>query len=241
MSTVKFYLPDDDNGKSVFLNTFSSKLPAYAGAAVLNIPAATVTQTQNDAANFAAIINLHEAYKQYVKNITAYKNHMRDGAVNNVAIGTLVAPPALPTFTGTVVGDIFGRLRKLVQTIKNNPNYTETIGDNLGINGAEPPAGGLATAKAELKPAVTQTLQSGHPRLKWKKLGLQGVKIMVDRGTGAFAMLATDTKTYYLDTFALPAVGASAVWKYMFIYIEHDDEVGQWSDVLTVTVTGVPA
>ena len=124
----------------------------------------------------------------------------------------------------TVIGDIFGRFRKLVQTIKNNPNYTETIGDNLGITGAEPPTGGMATSRAEMKPTVTQTLQSGHPRLKWKKNKMQGVKIMVDRGTGTFAMLAIDTKTYYLDTFALPAVGASAVWKYMFIY-QNDTEL----------------
>jgi hypothetical protein len=42
----------------------------------------------------------------------------------------------------------------------------------------------------------------------------------------------------YLDTFALPAAGASAVWRYKAIYRLNDEQVGQWSDVATIGVMG---
>jgi hypothetical protein len=69
------------------------------------------------------------------------------------------------------------------------------------------------------------------------KLALaDGPEIQVDRGTGVFAYLATDTMPDYLDTAALPAAVASAVWKYKAIYRFNDEQVGQWSDVASISV-----
>ena len=36
----------------------------------------------------------------------------------------------------------------------------------------------------------------------------------------------------------LPAAATSAVWKHKGIYRFHDEQVGQWSDVLSVSVMG---
>ena len=58
----------------------------------------------------------------------------------------------------------------------------------------------------------------------------------MDRGTGAFGFLAFDTIPDYLDTAALPAPGLSAVWKYKAIYRLGDEQVGQWSDVASISV-----
>ena len=60
----------------------------------------------------------------------------------------------------------------------------------------------------------------------------------MDRGTGTFAFLAIDTVPDYLDTTPLPAPGAGAVWKYKAIYRLKDEQVGQWSDVISVSVMG---
>ena len=38
----------------------------------------------------------------------------------------------------------------------------------------------------------------------------------------------------YLDTATLPAPGAGAVWRYKAIYRLHDEQVGQWSDSISV-------
>ncbi|MBI3414312.1 MAG: hypothetical protein HY043_03165 [Verrucomicrobia bacterium] len=53
-----------------------------------------------------------------------------------------------------------------------------------------------------------------------------------------FAFLAFDTEPDYLDTAPLPAPGARAVWKCKAIYRLHDEQVGQWSDVVSVSVMG---
>ena len=42
----------------------------------------------------------------------------------------------------------------------------------------------------------------------------------------------------YLDTASLPAVGASALWKYKAIYRLNDIPVGLWSDVVSIAVNG---
>jgi hypothetical protein len=36
----------------------------------------------------------------------------------------------------------------------------------------------------------------------------------------------------------LPPQGTSATWKYKMIYLINDEPVGNWSDVVSVTVSG---
>lgn len=59
---------------------------------------------------------------------------------------------------------------------------------------------------------------------------MDALEIHVDRGPG-FAFLT-------LDTAPLPAPGASAVWKYKALYRLRDEQVGQWSDIASVSVMG---
>ena len=66
---------------------------------------------------------------------------------------------------------------------------------------------------------------------------MDGLEIWGDRGTG-FAFLALDTIPDYLDTAPLPAAGTSAVWKCKAIYRLNDEQVGQWSDGVSVSVMG---
>jgi hypothetical protein len=42
----------------------------------------------------------------------------------------------------------------------------------------------------------------------------------------------------YTDTAAMPPAGQSALWKYKSIYIQADQRVGKWSDVVSIPVTG---
>ena len=72
----------------------------------------------------------------------------------------------------------------------------------------------------------------------WTKQGMDSLEIWVDRGNGAFVFLTIDTVPDYLDTFALPAPGTSALWKYKAIYRFNDEQVGQWSDVASISVMG---
>ena len=89
-----------------------------------------------------------------------------------------------------------------------------------------------------LKPILNVALKAAHPNVGWTKQGMDGLEILVDRGAGAFSFLAFDTIPDYLDTAPLPAPGASAVWKYKAIYRLGDEQVGQWSDVVSIPVAG---
>ncbi|HUZ07851.1 MAG TPA: hypothetical protein VMV89_10245 [Candidatus Paceibacterota bacterium] len=42
----------------------------------------------------------------------------------------------------------------------------------------------------------------------------------------------------YNDPAPMPPAGQSALWKYKGIYIQADQRVGQWSDVVSLPVAG---
>jgi hypothetical protein len=53
-----------------------------------------------------------------------------------------------------------------------------------------------------------------------------------------YARVSTNNKTEPNVPTPLPAPGNSVMWKYKAIYRFHDEQVGEWSDVLSVVVGG---
>jgi hypothetical protein len=130
--------------------------------------------------------------------------------------------------------DIFGRASTLAVRIKNSPSYTEAIGQDLGIIGAE-----VIVDLNSLKPVLTLSLTAGHPHIGWSKQGMDSLELLADRGDGkGFVPVTFTTNTDYADNSPLPAAGVSAVWKYKAVYRLNDAQVGQWSDVATIGVMG---
>ena len=85
-------------------------------------------------------------------------------------------------------------------------------------------------------PGYTESI--GQALVKWPKGAADALEIWVDRGTGTFVSLAIDTVPDYLDTYPLPAPGQTALWRYKAIYRIGDEQVGQWSDVVSQPVAG---
>ena len=68
---------------------------------------------------------------------------------------------------------------------------------------------------------------------------MDGLELWVDRGDAkGFVFLAIDTIPNYTDTQAMPPAGQSALCKYKAIYLQADQRVGQWSDVVSIPVAG---
>ena len=246
MSTKQSYMAHDDAGRQAWLHNYATKINSYA--ALLGIAAADVTQVENDDTDWAKMLAYQEALKEYKHSITTYKDHLKRMVHTSTPLTPLVAAPALPVFSATFKPDIFGRVAKQVQNLKSNKNYSDTIGKDLGIIGADPyptPTGGstLPTERtAELKPIFKIKLNKGnHPWIKWEKGHTHALRMMVDRGDGkGFVLVTVATHHTYTDMFSLPAAGATAIWKYKGIYLDkHEDEEGQWSEVAQITVTGV--
>ncbi|MDD5036976.1 MAG: hypothetical protein PHE55_19795 [Methylococcaceae bacterium] len=225
-----YYLPKDDSGKADRLDHFAAKLPQYA--TLLEISAADVTAVQADAANFRYDLQAQQRSQAYAQQWTAHKNLLRDGGVDSAT-----PPPALilPTpAPAPVAPGVIPRFTALAARIKNHKKYTLAIGQDLGIIGAE-----QTIDPGAWKPVLGIKTEAGHPIVTWTKGDAEALEIWVDRGDGSgFVFLSIDLKPDYPDTHPLPTPGTSAVWRYRAIYRLNDAQVGQWSDVISVTVGG---
>jgi len=225
----KYWLPTDDPGKRDLLNHFAGELPTHA--VTVGIAPAEVTSVQNDAAYFAHVMGAQSAFLSAGQQWSAFKNKARNGT--GASMGPMPVAPTLPAAPVAVAPGIFTRLTKLVVRIKAHPGYTDSIGQALDIIGAE-----QVVDPDLLKPVLKTELRAGHPWVLWVKGVATALEIWVDRGNGTFVYLATDTEPDYGDTAPLPAPGQTALWKYKAIYRLGDEQVGQWSDVVSQAVTG---
>lgn len=223
-----YYLPSDDAGKAAWLNNLVAKLPMYQGS--VGLTPADVTSITNDAAYFAYCLNAQTQVAAYAQQWTTYKNAARNGT--GTSLGQAPVLPSLGTAPTTVAPGIIARATALAARIKVAPGYTASIGQALQLIGAE-----QTVDVNSLKPVLDVKLDAGQVTIGWTKQGMDGLEIQVDRGTG-FVFLAIDTIPNYTDTQPMPAAGQSALWKYKGIYLQADQRVGQWSDVVSLPVAG---
>ena len=236
------YVPASDNAKIIWLNNFSGKISGYA--ALFSISSEEVTSVQNDAAAFSYWVGQVEVFTTEKEERVSYKNLLRDGPIGSAggtpptvgggspplpvpAAMAAVSPPpgGIPV---TVPPGIFPRIAKLVQRIKASLNYTQAIGNDLGIIGSE-----QIIDPATLKPTLKLIFEGGVVEVQWKKGASDSVRIESDKDGTGFRFLAVDTVPHYTDT---TPITAPATWKYRAMYIINDLLVGQWSDVASIAV-----
>lgn len=227
----KYFLPRSDSDKQPWLANFSAKLPAYATK--YGIATADVTDMQDSSTYYTYWLNYLNQYNEYLRKVTEYKNEIRNGAAGKKSV--VPVPPVLGAIPTAVDPGVFNRAAAIAGIIKSNNNYTEADGKDLGLEGELVQQEDINS----MKPVISiRLVNGGHPEILWVKKHSDGIDIQVDRGNGVWAFLATDTVPNYIDTFALPAQGASATWKYRCIYRVDDEQVGMWSDVVSITVAG---
>jgi hypothetical protein len=227
----QYFLPRKDSEKAQWLRNFAGKLGNYANK--YGISQGEVIDMQTSSVAFDYWLDFKSQFDEYVKKLTQYKNELRDGIPTGAAASIIPSYPALQAPTQVEPG-IFVRATALANIIKNRVIYTEADGLDLGIEG---------TANRpdvnSMKPTISVRLVAGgHPEIVWTKNGMDGIDIYKDSGNG-WQMYAFDGHPNYLDKAPLPAVGQSAVWHYKCIYRLDDEPAGQWSDTVTITVTGV--
>ncbi|MFM2293859.1 MAG: hypothetical protein RLZZ350_272, partial [Verrucomicrobiota bacterium] len=210
------YLPNDEAGRSTWLNNLSNKLPTYAAA--LGLTAADTAAMTADAAFFAYILNAHPQVQSFAQQWTTYKITARDGG--SPVLGPMPVAPTFGVAPAAVLPGIIGRAQAMVARIKAAPGYADSIGQALQIIGAD-----QVVDLSTMKPGLTTTLDAGAVTIGWAKQGMDSLELWVDRGAG-FVFLAIDTVPDYTDTQPLPAAGQSALWKYKGIYRQNDERVG---------------
>lgn len=223
------YLPVSDTDRVAWLNTFSNRIGQYAQS--LGLTAAEITSVQHDAAMYAYVVQLYNLSQQYTLALSQLKKALRSSPVQSAA-AAFPTPPAIGTAPPAVPNGIFNRIATLVGRIKQSPVYSQTMGEDLGIV--------IPTSTInpnDMTPNLTVRIDAGHPLLRWKKGEADGVVIYVDRRDGnGFVPLVHTVKTNYLDVAALPANNFAATWDYKARYFIGDDEVGNFSTVISINV-----
>ncbi|WP_028980296.1 hypothetical protein [Sporocytophaga myxococcoides] len=225
------YLPRADKDKAIWLKNFSVKLSNHAGTVGLSPD--EVISISNDASAFMYTIELVENAKKDSAQKVAFKNILAEGEESiPLSYPSLTLNVTQPTVA--LKAGIFKRIPKLVQRIKNHPNYNESIGKDLGIIGAE-----SSFDRMTLQPQISGALDAHRPLIKWKKGVADSIDIYVDRNDGkGFVFLANDSTPDYIDTFSLPSGEKdTAIWSYKGIYRLHDEQVGEFSNIVNITVT----
>jgi hypothetical protein len=123
----------------------------------------------------------------------------------------------------------------LVQLIKDSGKCSDPNATNLGIVGSEQSGPDLTT----VQPVIAVSIAGNQVFVKWGWGGnsawLDSCEIQVDRGDGkGYGLLTIDTTPGYTDTQPFPA--ASAKWTYKAIYRLDDNQVGLWSQPVSITV-----
>ncbi len=229
MSTTTF-MPSTDSGKADLLNHLTIALPPYAN--LLNISGEELAILNDDTISFSYTIQSAGDMQACSKSWTAFKNQLRDGASGSMSFPK--TPTAIQPVPSVVNEGVVPRLSALVGQIKANKNYTDAIGKDLWLIGTA-----QIIDPSTWKPILSIQNQAGHPIICWTKGRAAAIEIWVDRGDGNnFTHLAINTEPNTTDKYLLPVTGNSQVWKYKAIYLLHDEQVGQWSDVISVSVGG---
>ena len=220
-----YYMPKDDSGKAELLEHLANRLPIYAE--LLEISTADINSLQADAAAFRYTLSAFNVVQGNGRLWTAFKNLQRDGGT-----GTTAYPPAanLPAPAQAVPLGIVPRLSGLIARIKTARNYSDAIGQDLNIVGTT-----QIVDPTSWKPVIDISVTAGRPTLQWSKGTADSIEVWADRGDDkGFHFYAVTTDPNFTDTTAGPAT--AALWKYKAIYRLRDEQVGNWSDVISVAV-----
>jgi hypothetical protein len=225
-----YYLPRGDEERATWLNNFAVKLPNFTMK--YSIVPEELADMQQSALYFDALIKYQNQSKAYQNAITKHKDAMRNGLKAGSTLQPLT-PPAM-MLPPAVEPGIFTRVAAIVNRIKASRTYSTADGNDLGIEGVEVTVD-VNTVKPSL---VLRLVAGGHPEIVWSRKGMSTLEIQKQNGEGQWHFLTIDTVPNYTDMSTLPGSGQSAVWQYRAIYRLKDERVGQWSDVVSVTVTG---
>jgi hypothetical protein len=232
MSSSVGYLPSSDSDKGIWYGNYSAKMATYA--TLLGFTPAEIAAIVKDGAMYQYILTVQEQIKQYLNNLTGFKSQLKH------AVGQqhLTAVPPLPVISvapAMVSEGVFDRVGKTVKRVKAHPNYTDNIGQDLGI---------IAPVQVidvnTLQPDLTVKLDAGRPHIKCSKGITDALDLYVDRKDGnGYTLIGRLLKMDYIDTANLPNGVVLAEWDYKAMYVIGNDNVGLMSPAIGIIVKKV--
>lgn len=220
------YMPKGEPELLLWFQNFATKLPGYA--ATLGITAPELAVVAGDLLLIEATLQSVAMAKQDLKEWISFKDAELYGPVGG-------PNPAIPGSTPIAISarppGMMPRTRTLINKLKVHANYTAIIGADLGIEGS---GGGSEV----LKPVCSVTSSGDFSAtIKFKKFGHDGVDVYCQRaGESVWTHLAFDAFSPYVDNRPPLVAGQPEERRYRVRYRDGETAVGEYSDVVTITV-----
>ena len=221
-------IPGTDADIARWIVHFASKIDTYS--AILGLSKQDVQTLKDDAAMIDWTVDVLTSVRATAQQLTSFKNGLLDGEPGGAVLPNPTVPVLAKAPTPVAAGAIT-RTRNLVQRLKRSPGYTDAIGKDMGLVTAAPQA-----PEGEPKPSFRGTaLPGSEVRLDWVKGAFSGVIIQGKRqGDTDWVPLGRDSFSPFEDRRPPVTAGAPETRQYRMRYLKKDDEVGGWSDIVSV-------
>ena len=224
------YFPNIGADQIIWLSHYATKLPI--NGPTCDISSLEITQTLSEIQYYIWILqHWHPGTQLDAKEATAYKylviTELGDTVIDYPKPTVYLTPPVAPK------PGIQKRLFSQIVRIKASLNYTEVIGQDLGI---------IATADntSHLVPEFWLTVELGldHSvvRIDFNKYGHDGIWIESRRDAEEWSFLAIDTIKPYLDERPLAPGNTHETREYRIRWWDKSLPQGDWSAVQKVVL-----
>lgn len=219
------YYPKTDAGLPPFHTTFNTECINYAPSLSSVLTAGALLIVANNKDTVIKAVNATDEAKNYANEVVAWKEILL-----RAPKGTPVpAPPTAPVIPSLLLGALPGvevSTRALVAQIKAHPNYTQAIGQAMGIIGA---------AVAQGTPSVAaESLSQSQVQLNLTKAGFDVLAIDMRRGGGGWVQIGVANIATYIDNTAPLVAGQPEQREYRVQGIENNVRVGALSGIVSV-------
>ncbi len=234
------YLPVKESDLSAWINNFLGKLrqhgelvgfPSTHLVNNLPLPTAEFSKIERICSNIVAIISGGNSLKNRASAFVDYKDNYLygDGSALNAEI---------PEFTfGVEAVDVsldptgvLSFIRSIVKRIKAHPNYTTAIGQDLGIIGEQQ----TQFSVNSVRPSLALMVNEGNSvEVKFKKGKFDGILLQCKKATGDFETVGNVISSPFDDK-TPSANDKPEKREYRAKYLNGNETVGQFSDVVTV-------
>lgn len=206
MNMGKDYVPGQDAAKVTWTQNLEDKLASHATE--LGLSAADITAQKAKLASIRKAITDKAAAQANAKKV------IKD--------------------SDTIVDNGVKEMRTIIQGWKRLPTYTESIGEDLQIIGAD-----SSFDPKTFKTTLTGNVYPGRVEIGFIKGGTEGVNVYTRlKGQATWLKLSFDAHPPYVDNRPLAVASAPEHREYMAIGVLDDAEIGQSSDIVEVVFGG---
>lgn len=224
-------IPQSKSKKVQFLTLFKTKFPPEGAS--LSFSSEEIETIVIACETIIYSIKLADFAKTFSKSCTAFKESKMKGRIKTDTGGTVPIFSAPEPPAEIYRGNAVGYLQKIFKRIKAQPDYSESVGLNLGI--VLPKSAPLNLSESAPKGLKIQSLPNSVVRIDWRKGKFDGVIVQSQfLGEIKWSEIGRDIYSPFIDTRPPREAGKPEIRRYRLYYMLNDKPVGEPSVILEI-------